>query len=201
MRNGHRTTQGTEKAAEGERAASPGRFGPDTGQIDPVRGRKGSDGRLGNDPADHFRPERAEPLNPSRRRACIDHVRSQMKVSERRVCRVLGRHRSTQRRLPQGCADEERLVVEMIELTRQYGRYGYRRVAALLRDAGWQVNDRSVERPWRREGLKVPMKQPKKGRLWLNDGSCVRLRPHIATTSGHMTSFITERMMAEPSES
>ena len=65
----------------------------------------------------------------------------------------------------------------MIELTRQYGRYGYRRVAALLRDAGWQVNDKRIERLWRREGLKVPMKQPKKGRLWLNDGSCVRLRP------------------------
>ena len=65
----------------------------------------------------------------------------------------------------------------MIELTRQYGRYGYRRIAALLRDAGWQVNDKRVERLWRREGLKVPMKQPKKGRLWLHDGSCVRLRP------------------------
>ena len=116
-------------------------------------------------------------LSPSRRRACIDHVRSQLKVSERRVCRVLGQHRSTQRRLPQGRADEERLIADMIELTRQYGRYGYRRVAALLRDAGWQVNDKRVERLWRREGLKVPMKQPKKGRLWLNDGSCVRLRP------------------------
>ena len=65
----------------------------------------------------------------------------------------------------------------MIELTRQYGRYGYRRIAPLLRDAGWHVNDKRVERPWRREGLKVPMKQRKRGRLWLNDGSCVRLRP------------------------
>ncbi|PHR25417.1 MAG: IS3 family transposase [Hoeflea sp.] len=116
-------------------------------------------------------------LSPSRRRACIDLVRSKMKVSERRVCRVLGQHRSTQRRLPQGRADEERLVADMIELTRQYGRYGYRRVAALLRGAGWQVNDKRVERLWKREGLKVPMKQPKKGRLWMNDGSCVRLRP------------------------
>ncbi|MFV1876069.1 IS3 family transposase [Nioella sp.] len=116
-------------------------------------------------------------LSPSRRRACIDLVRSQMKVSERRVCRVLGQHRSTQRRLPQGRADEKHLVADMIELARQYGRYGYRRVAALLRDAGWQVNDKRVERLWKREGLKVPMKQPKKGRLWLNDGSCVRLRP------------------------
>ena len=65
----------------------------------------------------------------------------------------------------------------MIELARQFGRYGYRRIAALLRDAGWHVNDKRIERLWRREGLKVPMKQPKRGRLWLNDGSCVRLRP------------------------
>ena len=64
----------------------------------------------------------------------------------------------------------------MIELARRYGRYGYRRIAALLRDAGWQVNDKRVERLWRREGLKVPGKQPKRGRPWLNDGSCVRLR-------------------------
>ena len=65
----------------------------------------------------------------------------------------------------------------MIELARQYGRYGYRRIAVLLRDAGWSVSDGRIERLWRREGLKVPTKQPKKGRLWLNDGSCVRLRP------------------------
>ena len=47
----------------------------------------------------------------------------------------------------------------------------------MLRSAGWAVNVKRVERIWRREGLKVPQKQPKKGRLWLNDGSCVRLRP------------------------
>lgn len=112
-----------------------------------------------------------------------------MKVSERRICRVLGQHRSTQRRHPRGRADEERLVSDMIELARQYGSYGYRRVAVLLREAGWKVSDGRIERrpPWprtdggpmanRREGLKVPPKQPKRGRLWLNDGSCVRLRP------------------------
>ncbi|UWR05730.1 IS3 family transposase [Ruegeria conchae] len=116
-------------------------------------------------------------LSPARRRACINHVRHKLRVSERRACRVLKQHRSTQRKLPKGRADEKRLVADMIELARQYGRYGYRRIAALLRDAGWQVNDKRVERLWRREGLKVPMKQPKKGRLWLNDGSCVRLRP------------------------
>ena len=62
-------------------------------------------------------------------------------------------------------------------MARTYGRYGYRRVTALLNQAGWDVNHKRVERIWRREGLKVPQKQPKKGRLWLNDGSCIRLRP------------------------
>lgn len=116
-------------------------------------------------------------MSPARRRAFIDHVRTRFHLSERRASRVLGQHRSTQRKVLHGRADEESLVADKIELARQYGRYGYRRVAALLRDAGWEVNDKRVERLWRREGLKVPMKQPKKGRLWLNDGSCVRLRP------------------------
>lgn len=80
-------------------------------------------------------------------------------------------------KMPVGRSDEESLVAAMIELARQYGLYGYRRIAALLRDAGWHVNDKRIERLWRREGLKVPMKQPKKGRLWHNDGTCVRLRP------------------------
>ena len=115
-------------------------------------------------------------MSPSRRRHCIDHVCGRLEISERRACRVLGQHRSTQRHILRGRDDEDRLVADMIELARQYGRYGYRRIAALLRDAGWQVNDKRVERLWRREGLKVPGKQPKRGRLWLNDGSCVRLR-------------------------
>jgi transposase InsO family protein len=100
-----------------------------------------------------------------------------MKVSERRACAVLGQHRSTQRKPPKGLEDEEQLTADIIELARQYGRYGYRKVAALLREAGWLVNDKRVSRIWRREGLKVPQKQPKRGRLWLADGSCVRLRP------------------------
>ena len=65
----------------------------------------------------------------------------------------------------------------MIERARQYGCYGYLRVAAMLRDAGWQLNDKRVERLWRREGLKVPMKQPMRSRLRLNDGSCICLKP------------------------
>ena len=65
----------------------------------------------------------------------------------------------------------------IVGLACQYGRYGYRRITALLRDEGWRVNHKRVERIWRQEGLKVPRKQPKRGRLWLNDGSCIRLRP------------------------
>ena len=91
-------------------------------------------------------------------------------VSERRACRVLGQHRSTQRKVPRGRADEAALTADIVTLATRYGRYGYRRIAAMLRDAGWVVNTKRVERIWRREGLKVPQKQPKKGRLRLNDG-------------------------------
>ena len=142
--HGDSAAQGTQASSKGERSAEKGRLGSHIGQVDPDRGIKG------------------KLLSPARRRACIDHVRGRLKVSERRVCRVLGQHRSTQRHRPRGRADEERLVADMIELTRQYGRYSYRRVAALLRDSGWQVNDKRIERLWRREGLKVPMKQPKR---------------------------------------
>ena len=108
----------------------------------------------------------------------IDHVRSILPVSERRACAALGQHRSTQRKVPRGAPDEERLTADLIALARQYGRYGYRKIAQMLRDrAGWVVNDKRVERIWRREGLKVPHKQAKRGRLWLADGSCIRLRP------------------------
>lgn len=98
-------------------------------------------------------------------------------MSERRACRTLGQHRSTQRKVPQGRADEERLTDDIIELADKYGRYGYRMVTGLLNNAGWHVNHKRMERIWRREGLKVQHKQKKKGRLWLSDGSCVRLRP------------------------
>ena len=93
------------------------------------------------------------------------------------MCAALGQHRSTQRKTPRGRDDEEALTSDIVELARRYGRYGYRKVTALLRDAGWLVNDKRVERIWRQEGLKVPKKQPKRGRLWLEDGSCIRLRP------------------------
>jgi putative transposase len=98
-------------------------------------------------------------------------------VPERRACRVLGQHRSTQRRMPTTPHAEAALRADIVALATEFGRYGYRRITALLERAGWVVNHKRVERIWRQEGLKVPMKQPKRGRLWLGDGSCLRLRP------------------------
>ena len=100
-----------------------------------------------------------------------------LRISQRRACRVLGQARSTQRQADGVSAEKERLVARIVALATQYGRYGYRRITALLRVEGWRVNHKRVERIWRQEGLKVPQKQPKRGRLWLNDGSCIRLRP------------------------
>ena len=104
-------------------------------------------------------------------------VRHRLSVSERRACRVLGQARSTHRHRAVVSDDEPRLVDRIVELATQYGRYGYRRITGLLRGEGWRVNHKRVERLWRREGLKVPQKQPKRGRLWLTDGSCIRCRP------------------------
>lgn len=98
-------------------------------------------------------------------------------VSERRACRVLGQSRATQRYLPIVRDDETPLIKRVIELAALYGRYGTPRITVMLREDGWEVNHKRVERIWRLEGLKVPQKQPKRGRLWLNDGSCIRLRP------------------------
>jgi transposase InsO family protein len=107
----------------------------------------------------------------------VDHVTAELGVSERRACRVLGQHRSTQRKIAKTPADEAALTADITALALQYGRYGYRRITAMLHQAGWIVNVKRVERIWRREGLKVPYKQPKRGRLWLNESSCIRLRP------------------------
>ncbi len=110
----------------------------------------------------------------------VAHVVSHLKVSQRRACRVLGQSRMTQRYLPQVREDEEPLVRRIIELAGLYGRYGTPRITALLRGEGWPVNHKRVERIWRESGLKVPQKQPKRGRLWVKDGSCIRKRPEYA---------------------
>ncbi len=116
-------------------------------------------------------------LSPARRRQTVSRVCDALGVSERRACRVVGQARSTQRHVRVIPDDEPILVKRIIELAGRFGRYGYPRITALLRQEGWIVNPKRVERIWRQEGLKVPKRQPKRGRLWLNDGSCIRLRP------------------------
>ena len=113
-------------------------------------------------------------------------MKDELDVSERRACRVVGQHRSTQRRLPTPRSAQANLTQAVINLAEKFGRYGYRRITALLNREGWRVSVGRVYRIWRREGLKVPQKQPKRGRLWLNDGSCVRLRP---VHKGHVWSY------------
>ena len=116
-------------------------------------------------------------MSPARRREAVNQVMEVLQVSERRACRVIGQPRATQRYPKKMDDDEEVLREEIVSLASQYGRYGYRRVTAMLQNEGWSVNHKRVERIWRQEGLKVPAKQPKRGRLWLNDGSIVRLKP------------------------
>ena len=114
-------------------------------------------------------------------------------VSERHACSALGVHRSTLRRLPKKADDEEALTKDILRLAHKYGRYGYRRITALLHLEGWRVNHKRVERIWREQGLKVPKKQPKRKRLYLNDGSCIRLR---ALYPNHVWSydFVSDRL-------
>ena len=106
----------------------------------------------------------------------IDHITKKMKVSVRRACLVLGIGRSTYHYQSTTTPLESALTERIIELALQYGRYGYRRITALLNSEGIKVNHKRVERIWRQEGLKVPARQPKRRRLWLNDGSIIRLR-------------------------
>lgn len=113
-------------------------------------------------------------------------------ISERRACKIFDQNRASQRYDKKISEDEEALRGRIIHLASQYGRYGYRRITGLLRNEGWIVNHKRVERIWIQEGLKVPQKQPKKGRLWLNDGSCIRHRPEF---KNHVWSydFVSDR--------
>lgn len=120
---------------------------------------------------------RAETSDASRCRTCVDQVRQKFRVSAGFACGVLGQHRSTKQKEPHGRPEEDALSAEIIALASLYGRYGYRLITALLGDAGWVVNVKRVEPIWRRKGLEVLQKQPKKSRPWFNDGSCIRLGP------------------------
>ena len=124
------------------------------------------------------------------RRQCVDHLQAELGISERRACAVAGQHRSTQRKRPRGRDDEEALTAAIIRLASQYGRYGYRRITALLRTEGWHMNAKRVQRIWWREGLKVPLSHslPRFGCFSV----CGRAGP---ITSGLMTSSWIEHTM------
>ena len=107
----------------------------------------------------------------------VTRVVNELHVSERRACRVIGHNRSTQKYKLRENEFNKKLTGRIIELASQYGRYGYRTITDMLNNEGFRVNKKRVERIWRVEGLKVPRKQPKRSRLWLNDGSCIRLCP------------------------
>jgi putative transposase len=98
-------------------------------------------------------------------------------VSERLACRVIGQIRTTQRYKPIVDPDKEKLRARIVELATQYGRYGYKTITSMLHLEGFTVGRDRVHRVWRNEGLQVPQKQPKRARLWLGEGSCIRLRP------------------------
>lgn len=114
------------------------------------------------------------------------------KVSERRACKLLDQNRSGLRKPLKERSDQEELIQDVVKLASRYGRYGYRRITALLRSDGWRVNHKRVYRIWRKEGLKVPKKHSKRGRLWFDNGSCMRKRPEF---KNHVWSydFVAER--------
>jgi putative transposase len=116
----------------------------------------------------------------------VDAARDKYTLSERMACRIVGQPRGTHRYVPTLKPDEDELTRNIVYLASEYGRYGYRRVTAMLNENGIDVGKDRVQRIWRREGLKVPKKQPKRARLWLNDGSCIRLRPEYPN---HVWSF------------
>lgn len=105
------------------------------------------------------------------------HVKNELGYSERRVCKTLEVYRSVVRYQHVISEFDLKLKKRVIQIATEYGRYGYRQVTALLNMEGWNVGKDKVFRIWREEGLKVPQKQPKRARLWLADGSCIRLRP------------------------
>ena len=119
-------------------------------------------------------------------------MRHKYGLSQRRACRALNVCRSSVRYIPVKRNDEDEITARIIELATNYGRYGYRRITAMLKSE-YTINHKRVERIWREQGLKVPKKQPKKRRLWLNDGSCIRLRPEY---QNHVWSydFVEDRL-------
>jgi putative transposase len=129
-----------------------------------------------------------------KQRAAVAYVLEHHQVTERRACRVLKVNRTAWRYAPIRLPDEDEVRAEVIEKASNYGRVGYRMVTHMMRNEGRKINHKRVERIWREEGLKLPYKQQKKRRLFLNDGSCVRLRSEY---KNHVWSydFVEDRTM------
>lgn len=122
----------------------------------------------------------------------MEHAKETLKVSERLACRVIGQLRTTHSYQRVEDPNREKLKDRILELATEYGRYGYKTITSMLQMEGFEVGKDKVHRIWQEEGLKVPQKQPKRSRLWLSDGSCIRLRP---THKNHVWSydFVSER--------
>ena len=119
-----------------------------------------------------------EGLTTGQLRQAVIHTRQKLATSERRTCRVIGLARSSlQYQAAQSDRDDDALRLALIRLAKQYGRYGYRKIAELLRIEGWKVNHKKVERIWREEGLQLPQRHKKRRRLYHKDSSIIRLRP------------------------
>ena len=138
-------------------------------------------------------------MSPAGRRQLVEHVQQRLGVSERRACRVLKQARATQRLASQSVAEEVRLTARVVELASQYGRYGYRRITALLRGEGWRVNHKRVERIWRREGLKVPAKNRNVVACGSTTARVSGCGPATPTMSGATTSWPTAPTTAQRS--
>src|SRR5271165_312756 len=108
------------------------------------------------------RTSNREILSPARRRAAAAYLVRRYKISERRACALLGQHRSTQRYQPIVSTEEQDLIEAMNKLALKYPRWGYRSITRLLRDDGWKVNAKRIERLWRLEGHRVPPSKAKK---------------------------------------
>jgi len=123
----------------------------------------------------------------------VIYVRQKLNTSERRTCKTIGLARSTQRYIATKKHDDEELRLAMIRLAKQYGRYGYRKIAYLLRIEGWIANHKKVERLWREEGLQLPHRHKKRKRLYHKDSSVIRLRPQYP---GHIWSvdFVHDKL-------
>jgi transposase InsO family protein len=120
------------------------------------------------------------------------HVRKELGYSERRICKVIHVHRSLMHYVPVTRDFENKLRDRVVSVASEYGRYGYRQVTGILNMEGWDVGKDRVFRIWQQEGLKIPQKQPKRARLWLSDGSCIRRRPEYVN---HVWSydFVSEK--------